>query len=156
MFTSHSARTCAAGRGHTCCPHWLKHSSCQVLRSHPFRSLTPVSCGCPTDTKAEAHLYRSYGGWVGRAFRKGNPSYPQSEELILALAFVRSISRTNPTHLSCFCASPSVARDYSPHSVYHAHCGFNLHLKLPSLREGPGPSLENMPVWPHKGWDATG
>lgn len=121
----------------------LKHSSCKVLRSHPFRSLTPVSCDCPADTKAEAHLYRSYGGRVGRAFRKGNPSYPQSEALILALAFVRSIIEPTPQLLLCFTL---VAGDYSPHSVYHAYCGFTLHLKLPSLRDGPGPSLENMPV----------
>lgn len=134
-------------------PPCLKHSSCKVLRSHPFRSLTPVSCDCPADTKAEARLYRSYGGWVGRAFRKGNPSYPQSEALILALAFVRSIIEPTPQLLLCFTL---VAGDYSPHSVYHAYCGFTLHLKLPSLRDGPGPSLENMPVWPHKEGNATG
>lgn len=147
---------CCWPRPHLLSP-CLKHSSCKVLRSHPFhpfRSLTPVSCGCPADTKAEAHLYRSYGGegWVGRAFRKGNPSYPQSEALILALAFVRSIIEPTPQLLLCFTL---VAGDYSPHSVCHTHCGFTLHLNILSLRDGPGPSLENMPVWPHKGEDAT-
>lgn len=116
-------------------PRWVKQSSCKVLRVYPFlfSSFHCLWLSSWHQSKSPSQEEGVRGGNSGREI------HSQNEALILALACVRSTSRTVPTLLSCFWVSPFVTGDYTPHSQaseYPAHWGFNP--QLPPWGMGQG------------------
>jgi hypothetical protein len=104
-------------------PHWLKRSSCKVLR------VSAVLFSCFHCLWLSSwHQSRSPSQQEAGSSNSGRETRSQSEAFILALACVGS-NRTNRPHPPhCFWESPLVTGDYTPHSQasgYAAHWGFN-------------------------------